>query len=69
MLDQSTAELTATIDELEKRFDSIENEGISISIYIQNLSLSYVPLKLLIHIKMYPKCFLNNHNPIQVFVL
>lgn len=69
MLDQSTAELTATIDELEKRFDSIENEGISISIYIQNLSLSYVPLKLLIHIKMYPTCFLNNHNPIQVFVL
>ena len=28
MLDQSAAELKATIDELEKRFDSIENEGI-----------------------------------------
>ncbi|PVD34405.1 hypothetical protein C0Q70_05677 [Pomacea canaliculata] len=27
MLDQSAAELKATIDELEKRFDSIENEG------------------------------------------
>ncbi|KAK3785512.1 hypothetical protein RRG08_048646 [Elysia crispata] len=27
MLDQSSAELKATIEELEKRFDSIENEG------------------------------------------
>jgi hypothetical protein len=27
MLDQSTAELKATIDELEKRYDSIDNEG------------------------------------------
>nr|KAG5705469.1 hypothetical protein BaRGS_004596 [Batillaria attramentaria] len=27
MLDQSAAELKATIEELEKRFDSIENEG------------------------------------------
>ena len=31
MLDQSAAELRLTVDELEKRYDTIENEGKQVS--------------------------------------
>lgn len=37
MLEQSAAELRATVEELEKRYDTIDNEG-EIIVYIHVLS-------------------------------
>ena len=37
MLDQSAAELRLTVDELEKRYDTIENEGKQVSTSLRHI--------------------------------